>query len=763
MTRPFLLLIVILLMTVQAYAQWEPKISPILTSWGEKLDTASVLHEYPRPQMVRENWTNLNGFWDYALTDSAGQKPEHFDGRILVPFCVESTLSGVTQKVTSKDAIWYQKHLHLDKPVNGQRLLLHFGGVDWHTSLWINGQKIGEHMGAYDPFYFDITDALNFNDHQVITLKVWDPTNEGVQARGKQLMDPRGIWYTPVSGIWQTVWMEQVDASHIEYIKVIPDVDSNIIRVSVMVSGQDEDHRLRLSAWDQDSCITEQEGASDSLFKLRIPQPRLWSPSHPNLYDLKIQLLGKQDTLDEVTSYFGMRKVEIRKDTNGINRIFLNNQVIFNFGPLDQGWWPDGLYTAAADEALKYDIEITKALGFNTARKHTKVEPARWYYWCDKLGLLIWQDMPRCAGGLAPHATEDVERPAWQQEIFRREWEAIIRAFHHFPSIISWVPFNEGWGQFKTNEILDWTKSLDSTRLVDSPSGWTDFGGGDMLDLHDYPGPGIAPLEENRAVVLGEFGGLKYAAQGHLWQDTNNWGYQDTESLVDLNNTYEKLILKLAPFVSKGLAAAIYTQTSDVEVEVNGLMTYDRKIVKMDTSRASRLAQMLYNKQEMFRFLLPSSEQKNGSQWKYTLDSPGPGWQAENYNDSLWLTGIAGFGYRGRYRLFSYGSTWDTTSIWLRKDFEISQLPEGKLYVNILSYQAVSTVFVNGTKLAVFKPAENFFQMTEFDIDLKRLLKPGENTIAVHSYSKDPPLDQSNQRKLQFIDVGIIDVLNNDQ
>jgi hypothetical protein len=653
--------------------------------------------------------------------------------------------------------------LRLAKPGDGQRILLHFGGVDWHATLWINDQLVGEHKGGYDPFYFDVTDAFNKKEVQVITLRVWDPTNEGLQARGKQLLDPTGIWYTPVSGIWQTVWMEKVPASHIDHIRVIPDIDSHSVEVSVGLANLDKHHRIRLSVWDQDACLVLQEGPVDTLFTLNIPDPRLWSPDHPHLYDLKVQLKEKEDTLDEVASYFGMRKVEIRKDTNGINRIFLNHQAVINFGLLDQGWWPDGLYTAPADEALKYDIQVTRALGFNTARKHTKVEPARWYYWCDKLGLMVWQDMPRCAGGLDPYAAEDVERPVMQEDIFRREWEAIIDALLPFPSIIAWVPFNEGWGQFKTNEILDWTKRLDTTRLVDGPSGWTDFGSGEMLDIHQYPGPGIAPLEKNRAVVLGEFGGLKYAVPGHLWQDTNNWGYQETESLADLNITYEQLISRLAPLISKGVAAAIYTQTSDVEVEVNGMMTYDRKLIKLDTSRTSMLAEMIYNQSDVLRFILPSGEQDDSILWKYTMDPPGPGWFDEAYDDTSWQTGIAGFGHRGRHRNLRDRSSWDTSGIWLRRDFETEDLPKGKLYLNILSYNAVSTVYVNGRKLAVFKPTENFYGMTDFNTDLQQLLRTGKNTIAVHGYSKDPPVDPNSLQKSQFIDVGIIEVLNENQ
>ena len=756
------LLLMAILSTQYAHAQRHSRKSPLLTSWGEMLDTSNVLPAYPRPQMVRPEWTNLNGYWEFTMTDTACEMPGNFDGRILVPFCVESTLSGITGKVTPGDALWYRKKIRLEKPGDRQRVLLHFGGVDWHTVLWINGRKMGEHSGGYDPFSFDITEALERKGVQSITLRVWDPTNEGSQARGKQSLDPGGIWYTAVSGIWQTVWLEQVPAYHINDVVAYPDPDSGSVLLEICISPAADRHRIRISAWDHDSCVAVQEGPAATRSRLYIENARLWSPEHPHLYNLKVQLLEKEDTVDEVASYFGMRKVEICRDTSGINRIFLNNEALFNFGTLDQGWWPDGLYTAPADDALKHDIQVTRSLGFNTARKHTKVEPARWYYWCDKLGLLVWQDMPRCAGELAPDAAGDVERPAAQEELFRREWEAIIKTCRHFPSIVVWVPFNEGWGQFKTNEILAWTKKLDPTRLVDGPSGWTDFGRGEMLDIHRYPGPGIPPLEKERAVVLGEFGGLKHAIPGHLWQDTGNWGYQETASLADLNISYSQLIHRLVPLVSKGLAGAIYTQTSDVEAEVNGLMTYDRRIIKLDTARARAMAAMILNRAGVFRFVLPSGEQDDSVLWKYTVEAPGPGWQAEHFSDTAWQTGVTGFGYRGRHMFPSDGSPWDTNSIWLRKDFDVDCMPQGELYLNIISYHTVSTVYVNGRKLAVFRPTDNFHQMTDFSADLHQLLRTGRNHIAVHGYSTDVPADPDDGRKRQFIDAGIIEVLNRD-
>jgi hypothetical protein len=724
--------------------------------------------------MVRESWINLNGTWSFSLTDTVSERPSGYDGEILVPFCVESTLGGVTKKVTAENAMWYSRELPLEKPAEGERILLHFGAVDWHCMVWVNDEPVGEHYGGYDPFSFDITDALNKKEKQTLTLRVWDPTNEGLQPRGKQLIEPRGIWYTPVSGIWQTVWLEQVASGYISDVVIVPDIDQGLVNVAVELSEAGPLSTLHIQVLEDSSVISSLTVKPGDNASLEIPNAKLWSPQSPFLYDVKIEVFNTREVphpskrrklisevikVDEVSSYFGMRKVEIRKDEQGFNRIFLNNKELFNYGPLDQGWWPDGLYTAPSDEALKYDIEVTKSLGFNTARKHTKVEPARWYYWCDVLGLMVWQDMPRCEGGLSPGALEDALRPPELEKIYFREWEAIIRAFDHHPSIICWVPFNEGWGQFRTNEVLEWTKSLDPTRLVDGPSGWKDFGGGDMLDIHFYPGPGMAPLQDERAVVLGEFGGLKYVQEGHLWQADKNWGYQNTESPEDLNRTFEKLLTDVNDLIPKGLAAAIYTQTSDVEIEVNGLMTYDRRVVKLDQARASASAAKFYEKHPVYKFLLPCSEQQDNVEWKYTTEAPSGDWFAVDLDDSGWESGIAGFGYRGRHRVFGTGTVWDTTGLWMRRDFELQELPEGKLMINFVSYNSISAIYINGKKLAVFSPSKDFHQLSDFDNALKKLLRPGTNNISVYSYAKDSPYDEREGKKRQYADFGIIEVI----
>ncbi len=354
---------------------------------------------------------------------------------------------------------------------------------------------------------------------------------------------------------------------------------------------------------------------------------------------------------------------------------------------------------------------------------------------------------------------KDEIRPDEHEELYRREWEAIIRTFDHYPSIICWVPFNEGWGQFKTNEITQWTRELDPTRIVDGPSGWTDFGEGDMLDLHYYPGPGTAPLIDDRAVILGEFGGLKNVVEGHLWQEGNNWGYKETGSIENLMRSYESMLKNLSVLVSKGLAAAIYTQTSDVEVEVNGLMTYDRKVVKLDTIRAAAAASALYSPPLPFHYLLPCSEQLDSLPWKYSTLTPDRNWYMEEFDDEEWETGYAGFGYRGRHRTFGNGSAWDTTSLWIRKNFILDKVPEGQLYMNIISFNTVAAVYLNGIKLGVFTPTNDFHEMIDFDKSLKELLKQGSNTIAVYGYAKDPPEESRTNRRRQFLDVGIIEVM----
>jgi beta-galactosidase/beta-glucuronidase len=583
------------LLCAAAYAaDWKPAENPLTTPWTDKVSPAHALPEYPRPQMTRPKWTNLNGLWDYAITANGAARPAQFEGAILVPYPVESALSGVKRALKPDQRLWYHRALQV-APAKNTRLLLHFGAVDWHAEVFVNGNSVGTHEGGYDPFTFDITSAVDpARKTQDLVVSVTDPTDTGLQPRGKQVLDPTGIWYTAVSGIWQTVWLEPVPAAYIRDLVLTPDLDGKKLRVTVDATapaGFTAIARLRGRIVGR---IAANTGAESSI---EIDRVEPWSPDSPTLYDLEVHLTSG----DTVKSYFGMRKVEVRKDSAGVNRIFLNNAPKFLIGPLDQGWWPDGLYTAPTDEALRSDIDTLKKLGFNMARKHVKVEPARWYYWCDKLGFLVWQDLPSAMlRGGNPNPTsvrrngpDDAKFPAEAASSFRRELEAMVRQLHNAPSIIVWVPFNEGWGQHDTNEILRWVKSLDPSRLVDGPSGWEDRGFGDLKDKHDYPGPSMFPVMPDRISVLGEFGGLGLPLEGHLWWNKRNWGYRTFEDRAKLQAGYEALIEKLAPLVKEGLAAAIYTQTTDVEGEVNGLMTYDRKVVKFDAARLAELHRKL--------------------------------------------------------------------------------------------------------------------------------------------------------------------------
>ncbi|HMA53596.1 MAG TPA: PA14 domain-containing protein, partial [Acidobacteriota bacterium] len=423
---------------------------------------------------------------------------------------------------------------------------------------------------------------------QELVLRVLDPTdddNSGI-ARGKQVMKPHGIFYTAVTGIWQTVWLEPVPGAHVVKIKATPDIDRGTLTVEPEVAGAGAGAQVSVTVSRGQDRVAEGEAPAGAAIVLEIPGPALWSPSDPALYDLKVVLKTEGKAVDEIGSYAGMRKIALGKDERGFNRLCLNNAPLFQFGPLDQGWWPDGLYTAPTDAALRSDIETIKALGLNMLRKHVKVEPERLYYWCDKLGLLVWQDMP---SALFKRSDVAADALAARDAQFESEWKAVMDARSNHPSIVLWVPFNEGWGQYDTERITAWTKAHDPTRLVDNASGWTDKGVGDVSDIHVYPGPDMPPTEETRAAVLGEFGGLGLPLTGHLWQAEGNWGYRNFDDTGIYQSRYADLIKKLYPLVDKGLAAAVYTQTSDCEGEVNGLMTYDRAVVKLDPARFSTL------------------------------------------------------------------------------------------------------------------------------------------------------------------------------
>ncbi len=573
----------LVLFATLAASAWQPAEGPLKTRWAKDVNPDKTLPEYPRPQLVRKDWLNLNGLWDFGIV--AKDAPQAYQTQILVPFPVESALSGVMKMVSENERLWYRRSFEVPRGWKGQRVLLHFGAVDFEAKVFVNGKEIGMHQGGYDGFTFEITDALNAKGANELVVSVWDPTDAGAQPRGKQIRKPHGIWYTPTSGIWQTVWLEPVNAAYIKGLKITPNIDDNTVTIRPALTSTMGQYSVEVAIRDGLDRVSKVSGTAGAEIKLPVEKAKLWSPEKPHLYTLTATLKLGNRTIDKVESYFGMRKISLGKDEKGFTRMLLNNKPYFQFGPLDQGFWPDGLYTAPTDEALKYDIEMTKKLGFNMARKHVKVEPDRWYYWCDKMGLLVWQDMP--SGDKYIKVGEpDITRTPESGKQFETELKALVDGLINHPCIVMWVPYNEGWGQWDTARITKQVQQMDPTRLVDDASGWNDRGVGDVNDMHKYPGPGSPEPEEKRAVVLGEFGGLGLPVRGHTWQSEKNWGYRSFTDEASLTAAYLDLIEKLFPLIGeKGLSAAIYTQTTDVEVEVNGLMTYDRDKVKMDLKK----------------------------------------------------------------------------------------------------------------------------------------------------------------------------------
>jgi len=560
---------------------WQIQPMLIQTRWAKDVKPENPLPEYPRPQMVRKNWQNLNGLWDYAITAKDAAMPSTYQGKILVPYPLESALSGVKKALKPSENLWYKRVF--TKPVlkGGEHILLHFGAVDWQASVYMNGKEICTHTGGYQTFTQDITVALKEGENEIV-VKVYDPTNQGIGPHGKQMLNPESIYYTPSSGIWQTVWLEIVPAAYITGLGMTPDIDKNILKVNV---NAHKGTTVELIATVAGKVIGKVKGKVGDLLSLPVENAKLWSPENPFLYDLTVKLTKGAKTLDEVKSYFGMRKIAIQKDEKGVDRIFLNNKPYFNLGTLDQGFWPDGLYTAPTDNALKFDIQAIKAMGFNTIRKHIKVESARWYYYADKFGVLVWQDFVNPNQGL----------PEGAKEQYEKETRETLEQLHNTPSITTWVIFNEKWGQYDQRRITEWIKASDPSRLVDghsgellyvndqlrspSPDAWVSA---DMTDVHSYPMPRNAPAEPGKARVLGEFGGIGVPILGHLWDDlATGWGYDGVVTPTGLRKQYKQMIDSLIILKKEGLSACIYTQPFDVESEQNGFLTYDRSIIKI--------------------------------------------------------------------------------------------------------------------------------------------------------------------------------------
>lgn len=739
---------VILCVCSSMQGKWQPAKGLLITQWAKEVSPDNVHPEYPRPQMVREDWLNLNGLWEYAIRPKDELQPKNFDGEILVPFPVESALSGVMKPVGENNRLWYRRTFEIPHKWSGKRILLHFGAVDWESKICINGKEIGDHRGGYDPFTFDITDALNNSSKQEIIVSVWDPTDAGSQPRGKQVHNPRGIWYTATTGIWQTVWLEPVPQTCMRSLKIITNVDESTVRFDLEVVGQHHNWVVEIDVKDEKGnvCAGTSETYQGRPVSVKLSQAKLWSPDIPFLYNVSINLRSPQELVDTVASYFGMRKIEVKKDEAGINRLFLNNKAMFQYGPLDQGFWPDGLYTAPTDEALRYDIEVLKQLGCNMMRKHVKVEPSRFYYWCDKLGLMVWQDMPNGDRFVKPNEP-DIVRTEESAKQFEVELTRVIEAFRNHPCIIMWVPFNEGWGQYDTPRIVNMIKQFDPSRLVNNASGWADRGVGDVHDIHRYPGPSAPPTEEARAAVLGEFGGLGLPIKGHTWQDEKNWGYRTYKTREELTDAYVALIANLRSLIGGGLSAAVCTQTTDVEIEVNGLMTYDRAMIKMNTEKVAAANKRLYLPPPTIKTVVPTS-QTEPQNWRYITSKPIDGWQQESFDDSSWKKGKGGFGTKG-----TPGSVvrteWNTSDIWLRRSFGISDKKFSQTQL-LIHHDEDAEVYINGRLVAKLEGYTTGYTYTALDKKAVAALRQGANYLAVHCRQTTGG---------QYIDIGLVDVV----
>jgi len=708
-----------------ASANWQQATGPLKTRWAKDVSPTKVLPEYPRPQMVRKDWMNLNGLWDIKLGDSSEVK-------ILVPYPIESALSGVMKHA---ERMTYRRSFDIPKGWAGRQVLLHFGAVDWETKVFLNGKEVGVHRGGYDPFSFDITAALKSSGSQIITVEVFDPTNDAGYPRGKQTLTPSGIMYTPTSGIWQTVWLEPVAQAHIESLKLVPDVDGGCLKLTVNGSGIVES----VASYGGKKVATIRGDAGTEL-KLAISNPKLWEPGSPHLYDLRVSLLANGKPVDAVMSYFGMRKIALGKDEKGVTRPLLNGKFVFQVGPLDQGFWPDGLYTAPTDEALKFDIEVTKKLGFNMTRKHIKVEPDRWYYWCDKLGLLVWQDMPSVNSYREPKEVKakpiEVVKPQ-----FKTELEQLVINHWNHPSIIMWVVFNEEQGQHDTEALVARVRELDPSRLINNASGHRDKNCGDVIDYHSYAGPGVLKFEEKRASVMGECGGFGYSVDDHRW--TNKAiGIELTKDREKMNRNYEKTIAKSWELKDlAGLSALIYTQLTDVETECNGLLTYDRAVNKVDPVRALAVNTGKVP-QRTLKEVLPNSQLK-GVTWHYSFDKPAAGWFSPAFADTTWKEGPGGFGSKGTPAA-TVRTEWTTPDIWLRREFDWSDAKAAEAFLSLHHVGAVE-IYINGV-LAVKTNGYIEYKETDIKSEAKATLKPGKNLIAVHCHKGYVD---------QYIDVGI--------
>jgi hypothetical protein len=719
--RKLLILLVATSISSATFAQtWEAKTAPLMSKFAKDVSPDNVLPEYPRPQLVRKEWLNLNGIWQYQPGTSGEALPTgKLDKTILVPFPVESALSGVKEH---HDRLWYRRTFTVPAAWKGKRIVIHFGAVDFESQVFVNGKSLGTHRGGYDPFNYDITSALTATGKQELTVRVWDPTDAGGFPRGKQTLNPQGIMYTSVTGIWQTVWLEPLAKVSISDIKIVPDVDHSAVKLTVL-SSDTKGATVSVKVKDGNNVVTTVSIKPNVETSIKVANPKLWSPDSPFLYNLDIALNNKGVTTDAITSYFGMRKISVEQE-GGYKKLYLNNKFLFQLGPLDQGFWPDGGYTAPTDAALKYDLEMIKKFGFNMVRKHIKYEPYRWYYWADKLGIMVWQDMP------SPNSYTEHVPPVDTAE-FRSELSRLIKTHWNSPSIVTWVIFNEAQAQHNTAGLVRMVHQLDPSRLINQASGGDHFGVGDFLDIHSYPPPAV-PFSTKQVLACGEYGGIGFIIPDHTWK------VGDTYIMIKDKKEYTDLYSKFADDLTlyktnMGLSAAVYTEITDVEVELNGLMTYDREVIKGGIDKIYAANYKVIHDNVYIKEVLPSS-QKEARTWKYTTDTPQEDWFNKSFNDASWKTGLAGFGTRGTPG-GNIKTIWNTDNIWMRQEFTLGNLSATEinklaLYIH---HDEDCEVYINGVKAASISGYSSAYSVVPMNAEGRAAIKPnGKNIIAIH-------------------------------
>ena len=719
-----------------AVAEWKPAASPLMTEWGERVTPENAWREYPRPQLVRKGWTNLNGLWDYAVTPKANETkgfPESWDGKILVPFPIESPLSGVGRLITPDEFVWYRRTFSVERRPD-ERTILHFGGVDFRTQVFVNGREVSDvpHEGGQVPFSYDITDFAQKGENELL-LCVWDPTRDFLGSCGKQSFKPGGSSYTRMSGIWQTVWTENVPETHLTgYRTAKVDLSAGTVELTVDGVETPSDRKAaptgRVRVFDGDREVASAPFVFGERVTLRLPTPvKAWSPETPHLYTLRLAY-GR----DAADGYFAMRTFGRMRDASGAWRFALNGKIVFLLGTLDQGWWPDGFLTPPSEEAMAFDISFLKGLGYNMMRKHLKVEPARYYWLCDRTGILVLQDMPNGDG-------DRLKR----YQLYRDELRQVVDALRVFPSIVMWDPYNEGWGQpgaFLSGCTVGWLRRSDPERLVDGPSGWGDEGceAADVVDVHSYPGPDVPPPSPDRILFLGEFGGLVCRIPGFLWKPSER-DRKKVEPMMmkTFNKDYLRALARTERLTAHGLAGAVFTQTTDVEDEANGLLSYDRKFHKYDREAVvAAHASLLAAADAAARTAFVRTEViARRSTWAYSFERPDDGWASADFDDGAWKRGVAVFGHNLPY--IRAGVDWPTSDLWVRRPFELKDVSSVQGVDLMLYHDDEAEVYLNGQKILDAPGSINTFEPFVLDRELfLKAARKGTNVLAVHVHQR---------------------------